>query len=277
MLITDNKPIDRDIEDILMPFHEFECTGIDNEYVQDIPKSKEEIEELKKDFEENGDGRDFSEFVYDWCGVHAVTKDKIDKNNTDLEYGWVEVDNDGNIVEYIYRTNPNAKWDWWKIGGRWCGFFKAKPDVSAVRGSEGLMGSYSSEDGFDIIRKGDIDLKVMFGEAEKKAADLWNKIHDIVGDLSDYISWPDTLKKFEEDLEKARKFYNDQRAVVTLKSSGDREARYRGLDEFTYGLEEYVEKARKQAISCFAYIQDGEWFEKGEMGWWACVSDEKEG
>jgi len=29
--------------------------------------------------------------------------------------------------KYGYWENPNAKWDWYQLGGRWNGFFKMKP------------------------------------------------------------------------------------------------------------------------------------------------------
>ena len=49
---------------------------------------------------------------------------------------------------------------------------------------------------------------------------------------------------------------------------------------FMYGIkdnetkEEYVTKHSK--FSTFALLKDGEWYAKGEMGWWAAVADEKE-
>ena len=30
---------------------------------------------------------------------------------------------------YGYHSNPKAKWDWYVVGGRWSGYFKAKPGV----------------------------------------------------------------------------------------------------------------------------------------------------
>lgn len=39
-------------------------------------------------------------------------------------------------------------------------------------------------------------------------------------------------------------------------------------------LEDYLRKA--QMFTTFAVITpDGKWYEKGEMGWWACVSNEE--
>jgi hypothetical protein len=38
--------------------------------------------------------------------------------------------------------------------------------------------------------------------------------------------------------------------------------------------EQYV--AANSGLSTFAIIKDGQWYEKGDMGWWGCVADEKE-
>lgn len=48
-----------------------------------------------------------------------------------------------------------------------------------------------------------------------------------------------------------------------------------------FGNETGIDQARKgdianlDEIRTFAVIKDGEWYERGEMGWWACVSNEK--
>ena len=44
---------------------------------------------------------------------------------------------------------------------------------------------------------------------------------------------------------------------------------------------EFIPETREQHLEAatpatFAVLKDGEWFEKGKMGWWACVSDEKD-
>ncbi|NTF17986.1 hypothetical protein G6L37_06185 [Agrobacterium rubi] len=40
------------------------------------------------------------------------------------KYGWVSVDDDGKIVNVTKRTNPNGKWDYWTLGGRYAGRLK---------------------------------------------------------------------------------------------------------------------------------------------------------
>ena len=41
------------------------------------------------------------------------------------------------------------------------------------------------------------------------------------------------------------------------------------------GKEKYIDGIKRNAIMTFALVKDGVWYEKGKMGWWACVSNEK--
>ena len=46
LVVTNEKPTGEVLEKALAPFHEFECTGVDNEYVQDIDVT----EKLRKEY-----------------------------------------------------------------------------------------------------------------------------------------------------------------------------------------------------------------------------------
>lgn len=82
-----------EIAALLQPFHEYECTGIDDEFVIDVDTT----DALRKDFAEYGtEAQTFEQFADDWDGS--------------------ELRADG---RYYRHTNPNAKWDWWVVGGRW--------------------------------------------------------------------------------------------------------------------------------------------------------------
>jgi hypothetical protein len=48
-----------------------------------------------------------------------------------------------------------------------------------------------------------------------------------------------------------------------------------GYDEFFVTREECIQAARDRAFTTFALLKDGEWYEKGRMGWFALVSNEK--
>lgn len=67
--------------------------------------------------------------------------------------------------------NPDSKWDWYSIGGRWRGYFKLK---DGKEGRQGVPGVFDNETlvqgGVDQALKGDIDF-VGTLEAHKKAWD----------------------------------------------------------------------------------------------------------
>src|SRR5687768_5462716 len=37
--------------------------------------------------------------------------------------------------KYGYWQNPNKKWDWYDLGGRWAGYFKLKPGRKGIEGT----------------------------------------------------------------------------------------------------------------------------------------------
>lgn len=95
---------------LLQPFHEYECTGIEDEFVVD----HDDTEENRADYVKHDEGRDFLEWVQDWTG-REVTR------NLDGPFGRsvIVLDDESEVVKTICYTNPNNKWDWWVVGGRW--------------------------------------------------------------------------------------------------------------------------------------------------------------
>ncbi len=65
---------------------------------------------------------------------------------------------DGSVLS---RYNPDSKWDWYAVGGRWQGMLTLKPGKTGQRGSPGLMtkmspdydGAYVADIDFDTMRK----------------------------------------------------------------------------------------------------------------------------
>jgi len=152
--------VGEDIAKQLQPYHEFECTGIDDQYVQEIDVT----EECKK-------------HGLDWYGLEdkTVTNEaQIDRKNKH-KYGFAIIDNKGNLVKAVNRTNPNKKWDWWTIGGRWSDYFLLKDGTRA-----------------------------------------------------------------------------------------------------SYGLKKEIDFAETMKVCTFAVVKESQWYEKGEMGWWAIVNNQKD-
>lgn len=276
--------IGEDVEGQLQPYHEFECTGTDDEYVLDIDMTDEwraEYEDTEPHHRAVGADEDaeytlshkekygdFETFLREWHGIKL-----------DGEYSVKQGD------RYYDRTNPNCKWDWYVIGGRWRGYFKMKDglDLSAAElGESGTFGNEPKHDA-DRIRKGDIDFDGMRNEAEEKARDTYQSMEEATKDIeTPGMCWKEFCDKMGEDaIETARSFFNAHPWVKAIHSSSLGDGYMMGcpVERFCVnngGKETFLKRARDGAISTFAVVKDGKWYAQGDMGWWASVSNEKE-
>jgi len=160
------------------------------------------------------------------CKVAVPFKEYYPNYDTYMtEWHGVEKNDDN---EYGYFKNPNAKWDWYVLGGRWSGFFTLKD------------GSKSDQALFK-----DIDFVKMDEER---------------------------LLKGEKDWEASEKYIEDQKLKEEEVNGGTL--------YFQYGREKDATKETFMkgyaGLSVFSILKDSKWFEKGKMGWWACVSHEKD-
>jgi hypothetical protein len=309
------------VEEQLAPYHEFECTGHNDEYVQEIDKTEEAREQYEKhttimlrDKDGNlhepyddrfyrepteeeaakagigsgltdgisywskdwGDGqgyrlkikfipedmeevevhaseiRSFRDFTEGWFGWKPVTYGSSPDIDGDHKYGYVLLDKDGEVVKAVDRTNPNSKWDWYQVGGRWSGFFTLKSGKSGELGEKSWCndGVEIRDNKADQAKKGDID---------------WDKM--VSDNFEEYSKKYDEFEKLlKENPEEAKKKAYWNYGVENV-----------GGDFKTDWKPEPREQYLKRAVpSTFAVVKDGKWYEKGNMGWWACVIDEKE-
>lgn len=178
---------------------------------------------------------------------------------------------------YGYWENPNKKWDGYQVGGRWSGLLKLKPGAHGLIGAPGLMGSRHADgaDRADQARKRDIDFAGMRADAEAKARERWEHCRSIVG-AERWESWEHVRTVLHKgDIEAARTYYHAQPAVVKLKAA-DRDRYGWDLDDkLAWSLDNYIQNARDAACVTFAMLHEGKWYERGRMGWWAVVTDEK--
>lgn len=172
----------------------------------------------------------FEEFIDEWKGY----------KKRDPEMG-----------RYGYWENPNAKWDWYSLGGRWTGYFKLKEGAVGETGIPDLMTEVAENGWVDQARKKDIDFGAMVTDATDRAEERWDKM---LAELAEaefggtYVT-PEITNR----------------------------ALWRIGAEPGMTKAEYVNNARKDAVTTFAVLKDGMWYERGEMGWWGCVSNEKKG
>ena len=175
---------------------------------------------------------------------------------------------------YGYWTNPNAKWDWYQIGGRWHGFFRLKEGTTGAKGSLGLMTKDKGPGYADQALKRDIDLSYMRREAAMKAREEYRKIAALFGGIIPRIkSWQSIREEYKDDIEKAREIYNSQPEVIKLRKSDM--GPFVSLEDYPESEHIFAEIARNNVLTTFAVLKDGKWYERGEMGWWGIACNEK--
>lgn len=170
------------------------------------------------------------------------------------------INGDG-VLQHERTYNPNSKWDWYEPGGRWSDWFL---DNDGVRR--------------DTVLSQHVDWTGMKLEAMDEANKWWEgKIAPII---ADGIKPPEpfsTIRERHANISDARDEYNSQPFIFRLNQAGvhlvDDPVEALCLDAEDPKLE-YLSRAADSAISPLAIVINGEWFTKGEMGWWGIVYDE---
>lgn len=185
--------------------------------------------------------------------------------------------------------NPKSKWDWFQLGGRWTGFFKVKEGADGEVGDFSLVSARRAKEGWaDQLLKRDIDFEGMRKVAEDEARERYNEVLAIFEGVIPKVehSWKSIIDENNPlfntlDIDEKRKFFHAQPALLKVKEvqknkeNQEKLGWFFDVEEFQCTVEEYIQRARNSAISSFALVKDGVWYEKGEMGWWAHVSNEK--
>jgi hypothetical protein len=258
-------------EQQLAPYHEFECTGEDDRYVQDIDVTADTL----ADYEKHGESKPIAQFIEDWSGHKPVLEGTAPDLAGEHKYGYVVVNADGGLVKDIDRTNPNRKWDWYSVGGRWHGFFKMKNGAKGELGEPSFMNAPRDlSKRADSASKKDIDVDGMRNEAAEKAGKRYDKFMKATADCPPIIPWPAVRAKYPDNVDKAREEYHNQPGIQA--KNADEDLMWEDAEDYLVSRGEYVERARRGAFCTFAVVKDGQWYERGHMGWWAIVSDEKE-
>ena len=261
-VITEGRPTNEKIEEMLAPYDEnlevitytSKQEAIDwerkeileykervyDKYLADkegysMGASKEHIAYLEEEFPEKltyNDEQLYEQFIKDGC------------------YGSEDIMEDGSLRN---RYNPKSKWDWYQIGGRWCGLLYIK------RGGEGFTGkpSWTYEDIDDPWES----------KSEEYVCVDGARIKDLV------------FPEDEEEAKRAARFWELYIEGQEPVSEEDKEMIKFVFYTKEYYLEQYQTKENyikaQTMFTTFAVItKDGEWHEKGKMGWWGCVSDE---
>lgn len=168
--------------------------------------------------------------------------------------------------------NPDSKWDWYQLGGRWAGFFKVKKGADSIVGERSLMTEEPKIDYADQLLKKDIDFVGMRAEAILNAEKDYDEFHAVLKGR-EFPLWPAILEKYPEDqIDAAREEFNNLETVKDLNKAGY----YFNNERFNVSREEFLRKAELSAFSTFAFLNEKGWCERGNMGWWGIVTNEKD-
>lgn len=237
VLVTLNENSEEELKAALQPFHEYECTGVKDQYVKFMEIESECLCDLKSAYKDYEDGEEFENF-----------------NHFMKEEGYSKKDG-----KFGYLTNPNKKWDWWFVGGRFSNRLILKSGGKA-----------------DCAKKSDIDFDAMIKEALDYWMPIYDKAQEILGGEK-YKTWEEILNSNEyKDHGERRKFYNGQNLLKELREnlSSHESLMFVDCDKFLIDRDSFVKQKEFEAVGFFAMLHKGNWIEKGSMGWWGCVSEE---
>lgn len=235
-IITKGKPTEEEISDILAPYQENNMGDVPEEYLEFVPIDKDEFEDYEAEYHkqiwENCESRTFQEYMEDQGYTY--------NENTD---------------EYGCYYNTNARWDWWVIGGRWCGELIIPVNCDAEFGEK----SWTNEESNPYTYQNNMYKKCDCARVKD-------------------LAFPD---KQETWCESAR-FWELYIEGVEPQNDKDRKLVEEGMFyRKEYFLEHYKTKDRYATyMSSFVahalITKDGEWHERGEMGWFGVTRNEED-
>jgi len=182
----------------------------------------------------------------------------------------------GEDGEEDYQRNPNAKWDWYTIGGRWRGFWPVKDGVGIHTGEAGAFGNKSAG-GSDIVRVSDIDMDTVTDRWVKDCDKFRREYREFLsGKKFPHFEGPRStmldmgLLRVEED--SSKEIGPDEIDLGKWGTDDDRKE-WRDIARVVddKGLDAYLEILNP--IRTYAFLDDAGWHAPGNMGWFGCSSD----
>jgi hypothetical protein len=175
--------------------------------------------------------------------------------------------------------NPDSKWDWWCVGGRWRGYFTMMTKMSSDDAQRLIISGIDwMNEGHEVRQHacdgGPIRLLDLVGQrlrVEREANEYADKYERAILGTPEAVTWGEALEMFD-NVDEARTFYHEQPRVAATRDLNG----FFGnpISDFQWGREQYVRRAVLSAVPGYAYLtQDGEWLAPGEMGWFGMSSD----
>jgi len=252
------------LDDVLAPFDENREVEPYRDYEEGGPASYWAVKLFREE-----DGLNPDDATLTWAQVAEVHNKRWDDEPPLL------IAEDGRAYAMSTR-NPDAKWDWWSIGGRWTGYFPYRAEFASevIRGEPGLGAGNAPALHCDGGPKRTLDLDALCSDKAAEARKSYAEFHALIAGTPQAKSWA----TFRADLdagritiEDARREYHDQPAIRALQGT---DFRWHDDPLNDFGLPEslYVEREKARAVPGFATLTtDGRWMAPGRMGWFAAT------
>lgn len=189
------------------------------------------------------------------------------------------VDDEGRA--YTMSTyNPDSKWDYWRIGGRWGGYFPYRAENARL-----VLSSGSGWDSPDIPAlhcdggpKSALDLDALRQEKGAEARKTWAEFAALVAGTPEARPWSEFVADVDAkrlSIDEARTLYHAQPRWQAISQTD-----FRWTDDaigtFQQPEDRYVAIEVARAVPGYATVRtDGKWMAPGRMGWFGVSTDEE--
>ena len=244
-----------------------------------------------------------------YAEVTVPTSEVEDFATWAVGYYGAEARGEGEHVQIVKRTNPNKQWDWWTLGGRWRGMLRVKAGRKGTTGDPGTFEALGMDKrdrpGVDQARKGDLDIEAMrldavaqrrsaVREAYQKVKENEAKVMVHFGHITDTevtALWQEFTALYADLQAQHKALTGVPHFWQWVKDGGSPrmaqllEMHVEGIGHFGFdGANVPLDEAdpfawadRAPPLATFAFLGlDGVWRERGEMGWWGMVANEKD-
>lgn len=230
-------------------------------------------------YKEGVDGRDPAEVE----GIDRDNPTEVLMHVQNAMFGDERVSLDEDGISYLMTTyNPKSKWDYWVVGGRYNASFVIKPDASeddftpsAPHWPEDLGNDADHRSASDHAFKRAIDYGAMILRARAQAQDEWAEYRQAVGDSEPPANSFYEFQKHYEDINDANEAWSKSawvQATTQISLFASPEDFFVGADN---PRQAYIDHAENMAVAgYYAVVKDGEWYARGNMGWFGMSDDE---
>jgi hypothetical protein len=260
VLVVAESDDENEIDHLLEPYYEQHERGSD--YVEFIDKHDEYLDEYNSGTADSFVNEDGSFHSFGWSSDKPAGLKKAQVPFKDIYANFEEYvgeyhghsPEDKHEDRYGHWANPNSKWDWWTVGGRWSGF---------LRDRSGELRNYLQVKDLDLV------------SPRQEAAEEANHQYDLMMeglDGEEFEIWPAVRDRFD-DIQEAKEFYHSQPVLQRLRDFDKVrnmlepvQLLFKDYDRFiTQTREEYVKECSLNVLTPFAWLDKDGWIERGEM------------